>query len=91
MVSLSPSYGSVLGGTGVLVSAGAGSQLMLKEDDVITCTFDGINVTGIYVNVQQAFCVSPSLTNTGRLLFQITVDGKFSAESKFTSCEELVL
>ena len=86
-ISLSPSFGSMLGGTGVLVS---GTQLSFKEDDEISCIFDGINVTGVYVNEQNAFCVSPILLKTGRLLFQIEISrgmNKVIGESKFTSCK----
>ena len=89
-ITLSPSFGSGLGGTGVLVS---GTQLSFKEDDRISCVFDDMNVTGVYVTEQQALCVSPPLAETGRLLFQITIDnsvGSVSGESTFTSCKKFM-
>lgn len=87
MIKLEPAYGNMLGGTGVVVSA-TRSQLAIGEDDEIRCVFDGVEVRGVYVNELQALCISPLLSRTGRLPFQILVTGsiRFSAESTFTSC-----
>lgn len=86
-IELDPPYGNMLGGTGVMVS---GTQFSIKEDDDILCIFDGIEVRGVYVNEQTALCVSPLLSQTGRVPFQILVNGStsFSSESIFTSCKD---
>lgn len=86
MIKIEPAYGNMLGGTGVVVSA---TQLAIGEDDEIQCVFDGIKVRGVYVNERQALCISPLLSRTGRLSFQIIVTGStiFSGESTFTSCK----
>ena len=86
-INLDPPYGNVLGGTGVMVS---GTQFLIREDDGILCIFDGIEVRGVYVDEQKALCISPLLSQTGRLPFQIIVNGStsFSAESIFTSCKD---
>lgn len=87
-ITLNPSFGSVLGGTAVLVS---GSQLTFNKNRRISCVFDDVEVTGVYVNEQQALCVSPNLTETGRVLFQISYQnsagGSVTGESTFTSCK----
>lgn len=76
----------MLGGTGVVVS---GTQLFIREDDDIQCIFDGTEVRGIYLDEQNILCVSPLLSQTGRLPFQITINGSisFTGESIFTSCK----
>ena len=86
MIKIEPAYGNMLGGTGVVVSV---TQLALGEDDEIQCIFDGVKVRGVYVSEQQALCISPLLSRTGRLPFQILVTGsiRFSGESTFISCK----
>ena len=87
-IKLDPPYGNMLGGTGVVVS---GTQLFVNEDDDILCMFDGIEVRGVYVDEQKALCICPLLSQTGRLLFQISVNGStsFVGESIFTSCKSV--
>ena len=77
----------MLGGTGVMVS---GTQFSVKEDDDILCIFDGVGVRGVYVDEMKALCISPLLSQTGRLPFQILINGStsFSGESVFTSCKD---
>ena len=67
----------------------SGTQFMIQEDDDILCIFDGVGVRGVYVDEQKALCISPLLSQTGRLLFQILVNGStsFSSEAIFTSCK----
>ena len=81
-----PSYGNMLGGTGIMVS---GTQLYVSVDDDIQCTFDGIAVKGVYVDQENILCISPLLSRTGRVPLQVSVDGgtTFLGESTFTSCE----
>lgn len=84
MISLSPSYGSMLGGTGVTVT---GDDLVVGQGDVIKCSFDGITVRGVYLDSQRVFCVSPLLERTGTVEFRLNISGFNSGESTFTSCE----
>ena len=86
-INLDPPYGNVLGGTGVMVS---GTQFLIREDDGMLCIFDGIEVRGVYVDEKKALCISPLMSQTGRLLFQIIVNGSnsFLGESIFTSCKD---
>ena len=41
--------------------------LLFRRSDDITCTFDGIQVEGVYISDQQALCTSPQLSRTGRV------------------------
>lgn len=84
MINLSPSYGSMLGGTGVIVT---GDDLIVNQGDVIVCSFDGIGVRGVYMSSQRILCVSPLLERTGKLQFMLNISGSNSGESLFTSCK----
>ena len=88
MISLSPSYGSMLGGTGVTVT---GDDLVVNQNDVIKCSFDGVVVRGVYLGSQRVFCVSPLLERTGTVEFRLNISGFNSGESTFTSCEFVAL
>lgn len=85
MIVLDPPYGGMLGGSGVAVT---GDNLFLSEEDNIVCSFDGIEVRGVYVSQEKALCVSPMLERTGSLGFRLRVTGRnfFSGDSTFTSC-----
>ena len=87
-IKLDPPYGNMLGGTGVVVS---GTHFLISEDDDIQCIFDGIEVKGVYIDEQEVLCICPLLSRTGRLLFQISVNGStsFLGESIFTSCKPI--
>lgn len=84
MITLSPSYGSMLGGTGVVVS---GDDLIVSQGAAILCVFDGIEVTGVLMDTQQVLCISPILERTGKLEFMLKISGSNSGESIFTSCK----
>ena len=75
----------MLGGEPVVVS---GPFFQIDEDDDIVCVFDGIEVNGIFVDSERALCVSPALSHTGRVPFQLNVTGitQFIGKSTFTSC-----
>ena len=64
MINLDPHYGSMLGGTGVIVT---GDQIELSEDDDIMCIFDGNQVRGVYVSNAKALCISPILERRSSL------------------------
>lgn len=86
MIILDPTYVSMLGGSGVVVT---GDYLALSEQDQIRCNFDSIEVDGVYVSQDKALCISPMLKRTGRLQFRLQVTGRnsFSGKATFTSCE----
>ena len=58
----------------------SGDDIMFREDDDITCDFGDQKLDGVYVNEQQALCVSPELSETGIVLFQLMVvrDGRIT-------------
>ena len=68
-------------------------DLVFRENDDITCTFNGQQMKGIYVNETQALCISPELSDTGRVLFQLMIIGDepdsvpFTREAKYISCK----
>ena len=81
----------MLGGTPVRVAG-----LCLQPTDEITCSFDGVEVLGVFMNEMIALCISPQLTSTGRILFQMIVyansgDLKFQGEDIFFSSKCLTL
>ena len=84
MITLTPSYGSMLGGTGVVVR---GDDLVVSAGDVIVCIFGGVVVRGVYIDSQELLCVSPILQQTGKIEFMVNVSGSNSGESVFTSRE----
>ena len=74
----------MLGGSSILVS---GPYFTVQEEDNITCLFNDTAVDGIFVNNQQVLCVSPTLSQTGRVPFQLLVTGgtEFIGRSVFVS------
>ena len=81
-VRLEPMYGSILGGTGVMVEF----QLQSQGVDEVVCMFDGITVSGALVHPALALCVSPRLSRTGQVSFQFRIPRiGFIYESVFTS------
>ena len=72
LISLDPQFTSTLGGSPIVVS---GPRLNISEDDQIVCTFNTVQVPGIYVDSERVLCVSPPLTQTGRMPFEIEVMG----------------
>ena len=82
VITLSPRYGNMLGGEAILVSGPC-----VDEADNITCVFDDVATMGIFFTEQQSLCVSPILSRTGRLPFQIIVSGinEFRGNSVFYS------
>lgn len=74
----------MLGGSSVLVS---GPRFTVQEEDNITCMFDDTAVNGIFISNQQVLCVSPPLSNTGRVPFRLLMAGEteFVGQSVFVS------
>ena len=58
-----------------------------NDDDEIICVFDGIEARGIYATKFQALCISPPLSHTGRVPFELIVKDISYGETEFTSCE----
>ena len=87
MITLEPSFGSMLGGTGVMVSSADISESFFKEDNELKCSFGGTEVEGVFVSGSEVLCVTPQQSETGRLVFQIVAEGSVMGEATFTSCE----
>ena len=91
-IQLSPHYGNQLGGAPITVS---GTDVKFEEGDNITCTFHDQEVKGVYVNEEHALCVSPELSQTGTVLFQLQIvrdepgSSFFSGEANYISCMSL--
>ncbi len=86
---MAPRAGNVLGGTAVQVNGPC-----LEETDSITCVFDGQEVSGVFVTMLIAVCVSPPLSSIGSVPFQLIArssNGEIRAqgEGEFFSCEQL--
>ena len=82
-LTLDPSYGNVAGGTAVLISG-----LLFQRSDDISCTFDGIQVEGVFLSEQQALCTSPQLSRTGRIPVQLYRNGvPLQRDGVFYACE----
>ena len=69
----------------------SGDNVKFGEGDNITCIFDDQKVNGVYVNEKQGLCVSPELSQTGTVLFQLQIvrdepsSTPFSGEANFIS------
>ena len=87
-IQLTPHYGNQLGGAPIIVS---GTDVKFGEGDDITCIFHDQEVKGVYVNEEQALCVSPQLSQTGTVLFQLQIvrdepgSSFFSGEANYIS------
>ena len=77
-------------------------NVTFREEDDMTCVFDGQEVKGVYVNEEQALCVCPELSKTGIVLFQLLIatdtfrggalgaSEPFRGEASFKSCRSLL-
>ena len=85
-IFLKPRYGSELGGTPVVVS---GTNLTVAEEDSVTCVFGVEETEGFVINEREVLCVSPEMPRTGRLPFELRIDGQFSftGSGVFISCK----
>lgn len=86
-IFLKPRYGSELGGTPIVVS---GTNLTVAEDDNVTCIFNDKETEGFVINEEEVLCISPEMTITGRVPFEVHIAGKnslFTGISIFISCE----
>ena len=69
----------------------------LEETDEITCMFGERSVTGIYISEMLLLCVSPTISTTGRVRFQLIVQtngtstDRYRGESVFYSGEHCVV
>ena len=82
-----PRYGSVLGGTAVRVFGPCFDEFSNRS---ITCSFDGIEVAGIYVDENSIMCVSPALTTLGRVDFVLHIRGAADFQkATFYSCKNI--
>ena len=84
-ITLTPRYGSEIGGTPIIVTA---DKLEAFEEDNVTCVFDGIKTDGFVTKDGLVFCVSPELRRTGRVPFELHIEGdknSFTGFAKFIS------
>lgn len=77
-MTLSKRVGSLLGGDGIVVS-----DLELQVDDEIFCTFGEHTVDGLYINENQALCVSPRAKQEGTVKLKIEAQRVGSDGQKF--------
>ena len=67
--------------------------MTFREEDDITCVFGDREVKGVYVSEGQALCVSPELSQTGIVLFQLLIarddPRSFRGEANYNSCRSL--
>ena len=69
----------------------------LEETDQITCVFGDRSVTGIYISEMLSLCVSPTISVTGRVRFQLIVQAngtstdRYRGESIFYSGERVTV
>lgn len=82
---LSPTAGNVAGGTAVFVS---GPRFHIT--DRIMCIFGNQEVNGTVLNQDNALCISPQLSHTGRIPFRLRQNGFLQrAEAIFYSGEHM--
>ena len=63
-------------------------KLKAFEEDNVTCVFDGIKTDGFVTKDGLVFCVSPELRRTGRVPFELHIEGdknSFTGFAKFIS------
>ena len=75
-LTLKPRHGTELGGTPIIVSV---TQLTAAEDDNVSCIFDRKETVGSVINENEVLCVSPELTRTGRVPFELRITGQNSS------------
>ena len=77
-LTLAPRLGNMLGGTAVLVSGPC-----LEETDQITCMFGERSVNGLYISEMLSVCVSPTISTTGRVRFQLIVQTNGTSTDRY--------
>ena len=86
-IFLKPRYGSELGGTPVIVT---GTNLTVAEEDSVTCLFGDKQTEGFVVNEREVLCISPEMSRTGRLPFELRIgeqQSSFTGIGVFISCK----
>lgn len=84
-IFITPHHGNVLGGQTVTVQGPC-----FDQHDNNVCVFDGVEVTSVFVNRFKIVCISPQLSRTGRVPFNLTVNGDQRGEATFSSCKYFV-
>ena len=88
-IFLKPRYGSELGGTPVVVT---GTNLIVADKDSVTCVFSHTETEGFVINEREVLCISPEMTKTGRMPFELRIDGEQSSitgSGVFIFCKSL--
>ena len=65
---MTPRLGSELGGTAVEVRGPC-----FNADDTVQCSFGGVSTPGIFLDRSKALCITPMLTNTGRVAVSVEI------------------
>ena len=81
-ITMSPRYGNELGGDVISIQGPC-----FREGDVIACRFADVEVPGVVVNPLLAQCVAPQLGRTGRVKFELFLDGESKGVAEYTSCK----
>ena len=87
ILDIEPSQGSMLGGDIITISGMCSNQL--GSGTTVSCLFDTITVTGVYLASNTATCVTPTMFRTGRIPLTITFVVGLSTHSFkgiFTMC-----
>jgi len=79
-IFITPRHGNVLGGQTVTVQGPCFDQY-----DNNVCVFDGVEVTSVFISRFKIVCISPQLSRTGRVPFNLTVNGDQRGETTFSS------
>ena len=69
--TISPSASNLYGGTPVVVTL---ESSCIMEDYDISCVFGHTEVSGKYISDKQAYCISPTMENTGRVSFKFKLN-----------------
>ena len=75
-ISLTPTFGSIYGGTPITVTLPEQRDYLLTSNVVmvdILCIFDQVQTRGMAISANAALCVSPPMTKLGFVPFQFRI------------------
>ena len=75
-VEISPTRGSMLGGTVITISNNRLGLKVTSPPSKIVCMFDSIAVIGAVVTTTKAICISPRLDKSGPVQLSVLIDGQ---------------
>ena len=68
----------------------SGTNLTVAEEDSVTCVFGVEETEGFVINEREVLCISPVMSKTGRLPFELQIDGQqssFTGSGVFIFCK----